>query len=71
MWVEGVGPNLEVLFIGQSGPTAMLYPTISIIRRNGEVYRMVRAGITNSDLTKTPHEYDYDLALGQAQLMVS
>jgi len=71
LWVEGVGPGLEVLFIGQGGPAAMNYPTVTIIARNGEVYRMKHGGITNSDLTKIPKEYTYDLVLGNAQLMVS
>lgn len=69
--VEGAGPCLEVLFIGQGGPGATNYPTVTIIGRNGEVYRMKQARITNSDLTKIPKEYSYDLALGNAQLMVS
>lgn len=70
-WIERQGPAGEQLFIGQAGPRAMAYPTVTVIMPSGAVYAMFHSGLTGTDTSRVPPVYRYDLAMGNAQLVVS
>jgi hypothetical protein len=70
-WQEMGGPMGEVIFMGQGAPASTTRPTVVVIFRDGRVYRMLPAGITNTISVGPPRIVDFDLQLGNAQLMVS
>jgi hypothetical protein len=70
-WQEMSGPKAEVIFMGQGAPATTTRPTVAVIFRDGRVYRMLPAGITNTISVGPPRMVDIDLQLGNAQLMVS
>ena len=71
LWEEAIGPRAEVIFIGQGAPATTTRPTVVVILRTGQVYRMLPTGLTAIVSQGPPKEVSYDLQLGQAQLMVS
>ena len=70
-WEEALGPSAEAVFIGQGAPATTRRPTVIVIMRNGEVFRMLPTGLTGVVSQGPPKEVSYDLQLGQAQLMVT
>jgi hypothetical protein len=70
-WQEMGGPKGEVVFMGQGAPATTMRPTVVVIFRDGRVYRMLPAGITNTISMGPPRIVDVDLQLGTAQLMVT
>ncbi len=70
-WQEMGGPTGEVIFMGQAAPGTTTRPTVVMISRDGRVYRMRRAGITNTVSVGPPRIVDIDLHLGNAQLMAT
>jgi hypothetical protein len=70
-WQEMSGSKAEVIFMGQGAPATTVRPTVVVIPRDGRVYRMWPAGITNTIAVGPPRMVDIDLQLGNAQLMVS
>jgi hypothetical protein len=70
-WQEAIGQSGEVLFIGQGAPRTTNRPTVIVIKgHNGEVYRMLPAGLKGVISQGPPRVIDFDLNAGQAQLMV-
>jgi hypothetical protein len=68
-WEEAIGPFAEVIFIGQGAPGSTSRPTVVVIKRNGEVYRMLPRGLAGVMSQGPPKQVAYDLQVGQAQLM--
>jgi hypothetical protein len=71
LWSEGVGQRGEMLFIGAGFPAITRFPTVIVIMTTGEVYRMQPSGLRGVVSQGPPTVVDYDLNLGNAQLMVS